>query len=126
MQITREESSNNLIRAVEPGRILIGEQWLTGNLIVTADTIVSDWRPVDPGRVTVNDLAPALELAPELIIVGTSTDANPPDVDLMAEFAALAVGLECMQTRAACRTYNLLVHEGRRVAAALIVGDESI
>jgi len=126
VQITREESSNNLIRAVEPGRILIGEQWLTGNLIVTADTIVSDWRPVDPGRVTVNDLAPALELAPELIIVGASTDANPPDVDLMAEFAALAVGLECMQTRAACRTYNLLVHEGRRVAAALIVGDESI
>jgi uncharacterized protein len=126
MQITREESVSNLIRAFEPGRIRIGQQWLTGNLIVTADVIVSDWRPGNAARVTVADLEPALEHDPEIIIVGGGTDVITPDVELLQELAALAIGLEYMQTQAACRTYNVLVHEGRRVAAALILEADSI
>ena len=120
MLISREESDNNLIRAWEPGRIRIGEAWLSGNLIVTAETIVSDWMPANGSRIVVGDLGPALEIRPELIVVGAGTDALTPDIDLMAELAALGIGLEYMQTPAACRTYNVLVHEGRRVAAALI------
>jgi uncharacterized protein len=126
MQITREESPSNLIRAFEPGRIRIGQEWLTGNLIVTADVIVSDWRPVNPGRVTATDLKPALDEKPELIIVGGGTDVITPDVELMQELAGFSVGLEYMQTQAACRTYNVLVHEGRRVAAALILETDSV
>ena len=125
MQVTREESNNNLIRAWEPGRIRIGEKWLTGNLIVTAETIVSDWLLTNPARVTIDDLAPAFEIKPDIVIVGFGTETTPPDVDLMSELAALGIGLEYMQTPAACRTYNVLVHEGRRVAAALIQNDSS-
>lgn len=120
MLISREESDNNLIRAWEPGRIRIGEAWLSGNLIVTAKIIVSDWAPANADRVTREDLGPALEQEPELVIVGAGTAATTPDVDLMSELAALGVGLEYMHTPAACRTYNVLVHEGRRVAAALL------
>lgn len=114
MQITLEQSTNNLIRAWEPGRIQIGEQWLTGNLIVTADRIVSDWLPVNGPRIGVEDLSPALEIKPELVVVGAGMGTLTPDIDLMAELAALGIGLEYMQTPAACRTYNVLVHEGRR------------
>jgi len=120
VQITREESNNNLIRAWEPGRVRIGENWLTGNLIVTAEMIVSDWSLTNPARLTIDDLTPALETHPELVIVGFGTEPAPPDIDLMAELAQLSIGLEFMQTPAACRTYNVLVHERRRVAAALI------
>jgi uncharacterized protein len=120
MLISREESDNNLIRAWEPGRIRIGEAWLSGNLIVTAKIIVSDWAPVSADRVTREDLRPALEQEPELVIVGAGTEATTPDVELMSELAALGIGLEYMQTPAACRTYNVLIHEGRRVAAALL------
>lgn len=126
MQFNREESQHNLIRAFEPGRIRIGQEWLTGNLIVTADVIVSDWQPVKPDRVTATDLKPALDQDPELIIVGGGTDVIAPDVELMQELAGFSVGLEYMQTQAACRTYNVLVHEGRRVAAALILQTESV
>lgn len=119
MLISREESDNNLIRAWEPGRIRIGEAWMTGNLIVTANVIVSDWT-VSAGRITPEDLRPALDTEPELVIVGAGTRATTPDVELMSELAALGVGLEYMQTPAACRTYNVLIHEGRRVAAALL------
>ncbi|HUF73080.1 MAG TPA: MTH938/NDUFAF3 family protein [Gammaproteobacteria bacterium] len=126
MQFSREESTRNLIRAWEPGRIRIGERWLTGNLIVSAETIVSDWTLRDRGRITVEDLMPALELGPEVVIVGAGLAAVSPDFDLMRELAELAVGLEYMQTQAACRTYNVLVHEGRRVAAALIQQRDSV
>jgi uncharacterized protein len=121
MQLTREASTKNLIRAVEHGRIRIGEQWLTGNLIVTADSIVSDWVPRRAECISIEDLAPALRFEPELIIVGAGMRPQPPDVDLMAELALQSIGLECMDTAAACRTFNVLVHEGRRVAAALVV-----
>jgi uncharacterized protein len=121
MQITREASASNLIRAWEHGRVRIGEQWLSGNLIVTAEVIVRDWTLNEPGRITLADLTPALEFAPELIVVGAGSDAQTPDIDLMAALAAHSIGLEFMQTPAACRTYNVLVHEGRRVAAALVL-----
>jgi uncharacterized protein len=121
MLITREASASHLIRSIEFGRLRIGEQWFDDNLIVTADAIVSEWILTEPGRVTLADLAPALEFRPELIVVGAGHEAQTPDVDLMAELAARDIGLEYMHTAAACRTFNVLVHEGRRVAAALIV-----
>jgi uncharacterized protein len=121
MQFTRESSASYLIRAFEPGRVRVGEHWFTSNLIVTADRILSDWTLMTPGRVTLADLQPAIELRPELLIVGAGTAPCVPDVDLMAELAERAIGLEFMQTAAACRTYNVLIHEGRRAAAALVL-----
>jgi uncharacterized protein len=121
MLITREASNANLIRACERGRVQVNEQWFTGNLVVTADAIVSDWTVAALPRVTLEDLGPVLALGPELVILGSGHAPAPPDVELMAALAAHSIGLECMATPAACRTFNVLVHEGRRVAAALIV-----
>jgi uncharacterized protein len=125
MQFTRETSSAHLIHAVEADRIRIGENWHAGNLIVTAEEIVRDWTLATAGKVTVADLAPALRFEPELIVVGAGSGSQTPDVDLMADLAALGVGLEYMHTSAACRTFNVLIHEGRRVAAALILEAEA-
>lgn len=119
MQITREASSRNLIRAWETGRIRIGEEWINGHLIVTADRIVRDWLPADPLRPQLEDLAAALTLEPEIIVIGVGAAMPVPDVDLMAAFADRAIGIEMMSLPAACRTFNVLVHEERRVVAAL-------
>lgn len=119
MQFSLESSASNLIRAWETGRVRVGEEWINGHLIVTADTIVRDWSPIDPARPGLEDLEPALALAPEIIVIGTASAMPVPDVDLMAALAARAIGVEIMTVPAACRTYNVLVHEQRRVAAAL-------
>jgi uncharacterized protein len=58
---------------------------------------------------------------PEIIVLGLATLAPIPDIDLMAALADRSIGLEIMTTPAACRTYNVLVHEHRRVVAALCV-----
>ena len=119
MQLTRESSTQHLIRAWEPGRIRIAERWIAGHVIVSAEQIVEDWTLAAPSALTTEDLAPALAFAPTILLLGTGTDRFLPDVELMAALAQQRVGLEIMSTPAACRTFNVLLQEQRRVVAAL-------
>ena len=119
MQLTRESSTQHFIRAWEPGRIRIAERWVAGNVIVSADKIIEGWATAAPNALTIDDLAPALALEPTILLVGAGTDRFLPDVELMAALAQRRVGLEIMSTPAACRTFNVLLQEHRRVVAAL-------
>ena len=120
LQFTLETSRSNVIHSWEHGRIRIGEQWLTGHIIVSADTILSDWPVGDAKSLTIEHLEPAIALAPKIILLGTGIRNLMPDIDLMAKLADRAIGLEVMDTAAACRTFNVLIHEQREVVAALL------
>jgi len=125
MQLTRDSSTQHFIRAWEPGRVRIAERWVSGHVIVSADRIIEGWttgRDLRPAIavLTIEDLAPALALAPTILLLGAGTDRFLPDVELMAELAERRVGLEIMSTPAACRTFNVLLQEQRRVVAALL------
>jgi uncharacterized protein len=61
-----------------------------------------------------------LVLAPDLVVLGTGERLRFPPHGVRAQVTALGVGFEIMDTAAACRTYNVLVLEGRKVVAALI------
>ena len=119
MQLSRDASALHYIRAWEPGRIRIADRWIAGNVIVGAERIVEAWAAAGPSTLTVADLAPALELEPTIVLVGAGTERTLPDVELMAALAARSIGLEIMSTPAACRTFNVLLQEQRRVVAAL-------
>ena len=119
MQLTRDSSAVNFIRAWEPGRVRIAERWIAGNVIVGSDQILEGWTTIEPHLLTVEHLEPALALEPTIIVLGTGTERLLPDVELMAAVAARSVGLEIMSTPAACRTFNVLLGEQRRVVAAL-------
>jgi len=72
------------------------------------------------------ELAPAhfgfiAELRPEIVIVGTGAAQRFPGADLSRALVASGVGVEIMDTRAACRTYNILAAEERKVVAAILV-----
>ena len=121
MKLTLETSDVNLIRAWEPDAIRVGDEWLRQHLIVAAESLVLDWEPPSPERLTLADLNAAISLKPEIILLGTGAKLTTPDVTLMAQVAATGIGLEIMDTPAACRTYNVLTHESRRVVAALFV-----
>jgi uncharacterized protein len=119
MQLTRDRGAVNFIRAWEPGRVRIAERWVSGNVLVGTDRIVEGWTTVAAHALTIADLEPALALEPTIIVLGTGTERLLPDVELMAAVAAHSVGLEIMSTPAACRTFNVLLQEQRRVVAAL-------
>ena len=121
MQLTRDSSTQHYIRAWEPGRVRIAERWVTGNVIVSAEQIVEGWVTAAPTALTIEDLAPALAFAPTILLLGTGTDRFLPDLELMAALAERRVGLEIMSTPAACRTFNILAAEGRKVLAAVIL-----
>jgi len=70
---------------------------------------------------TVDDLALLIETRPELILLGTGNKQLLPDRDLMFAMARRGIGFEVMDTPAAARTFNVLVGEGRSVAAVLFL-----
>jgi uncharacterized protein len=119
MQLTRDDAAAHLIRAWEPGRVRVVDRWLAGNVIVGSERVIEGWTTIEPHRLTIAELEPALALAPTILVLGTGTDGLLPDVELMAAVAARSVGLEIMNTPAACRTFNVLLQEQRRVVAAL-------
>lgn len=120
MQLSRDTSAPNFIRAYEQGRLRIAERWIPGHVIVSAEIVIEHWSPANPAALTAADLEPALTLAPTIVLLGTGAERLLPDVELMAALAARAVGLEIMTTAAACRTFNVLLQEERRVVAALL------
>lgn len=119
MQINREVTDSLTIHSYEPGRIQIGERRLSEHLIVSRRQIIAPWQIAAPEDVTATALAPALSLEPEILLIGTGRRFAMADVALIGELARRGVGVEFMDTAAACRTFNVLAHESRAVVAAL-------
>jgi uncharacterized protein len=90
-------------------------------VIVSAARLIADWRPQHIGELTAADLEPALALEPQVLLLGSGARQVFPSPELLAQLYAARIGFEVMDTSAACRTYNVLVGEGREVAAALII-----
>lgn len=122
MRFTLEKPPGaNLFTGVGPGRVRVGEQWFSCSLVVSAAQLVPDWPAASAATLDLEGLAPALQLAPEILVLGTGDRIRFPDGALFAALAARGIGLEVMDTAAACRTYNVLVNEDRPVVAALIL-----
>jgi uncharacterized protein len=111
----------NLVRGYGPGQLRVGERTHTSSVILTATAIIEGWRPGSVQDLTAADLEPVLGLAPEVLLLGTGAHQQFPDSAVLRILYEQRIGVEIMDTSAACRTFNVLVSEGRSVAAALIV-----
>ena len=122
MKFTLEGGSRaNLVRGYSPQGIHISDKRLTASCIVTADTLITDWEPQSFAELQAAHLERILALQPEVVLLGTGPTQRFPPAGVRAAFAARSVGLEVMDLGAACRTYNILVQEERRVAAGLFL-----
>jgi uncharacterized protein len=122
MKFHLQAPAANLIRACSADWIRIGETEYRQNLIVTPDAVVTGWAPAGFAALTADDFASLLKYAPEVVLLGTGASQRFPHPRLTAALAQARIGVEAMDTRAACRTFNILVAEDRRAIAALIVG----
>ncbi|MGC1459793.1 MAG: MTH938/NDUFAF3 family protein [Steroidobacteraceae bacterium] len=109
----------NLIRGYGPGEVRIGELVHHAPCIVTAQQLVLDWQVRDLASLVVADLGVIFALKADVVLLGTGARQIFPERAIRQAFAAHQVGLEVMDLGAACRTYNILVQEERRVAAVL-------
>ncbi len=88
-------------------------------LLVTPEGTVVDWTVNSLATLTAEAIEQLLEYAPEIIILGTGATQLFPDASALRRTYETGVGMEIMDTPAACRTYNILNAEERKVLAAM-------
>ena len=114
-------SHQNIFTGYGEGYVLINQLRYEKSLIVLPERLIEEWPVVSVSQLEVQHFDNLLSHTPEIIILGTGTKHQFPDQSLLSQFIKLGIGIEIMDTQACCRTYNILVEEGRRVAAAILI-----
>lgn len=110
-----------LITGHGPGWVQINESRHSDSLILTPAQMLSPWPVESLEALTAEHFRAAIEFAPEILLLGTGARLRFPPPACLKLLIDDNIGYEVMDTAAACRTYNILMAEGRNVAAALIV-----
>lgn len=109
------------INAYQPGQVIINKQTYTNSIIITPEQLITDWAPQSFAEIAADNLKIILDMVPQLVIIGTGQQQHFLDQELLLPFLQQGIGIEIMNTDAACRTYNVLTSEGRNVVAALVL-----
>jgi uncharacterized protein len=112
-------SGINTITGYGEGYVMVNGERRSSNVVVLADR-VEEWPAKGFDQLSVEDFTFLKELKAEIVPLGTGPRQRFPHPRLTAELAQAGIGLEVMDLQAACRTYNILVAEERKVAAALL------
>jgi uncharacterized protein len=119
LQLTRPAGPGNIISGYGDDYVLVNGKRHSASLLLTVDALVA-WEATTFDALTQAHFEAIAALAPELVLLGTGRRLRFPAAELSAPLVQAGIGLEVMDLRAACRTYNVLVAENRRVAAALL------
>lgn len=121
MDLTLQRPGDHLfIRAVSEQGICIVDTWHQGPLIVSPSHLITEWAVTTARDISEEKLGPVFDLSPDVVLIGTGSQPLRLPAELMMAFFRRNIGVEVMTTAAACRTFNVLALEERRVAAALI------
>ena len=121
MRFAQDSLAGNIIRAYAAGQVTVNDEIIVTSVIVTPDRVIRDWLPHSFSELELRHIARLEELQPEIIVLGTGHRLRFPGAEYTAGFLSQGIGVEIMDTKAACRTYNILLSEGRRVIAALLM-----
>lgn len=109
------------IRAYTKDFVQINEQKIHHSLIVMPDRLIDPWPPHSITDLTAEDLQIIINLQPSIVLLGSGRNLAFPHPQLFNVFYQKNIGIEVMNNGAACRTYTVLMSEGRNVAAALLL-----
>jgi len=121
MKLSLDENTTNSyqIQRIDADSITVNNKIYSQNIIIMPNQIVT-WNIANFAELTVKHFQQLRDLQPELVLLGTGDKSRFPAQELLIPLIEAKIGLEVMNTTAACHTYSLLVIEGRKVAAALI------
>lgn len=114
-------AGTNAITRHEPGALWVGNQRFDRSLLVPWRGEVKSWAPAQVDQLSAEDFEAVLEMKPELLIFGSGPRLRFVSPALLRSLIERGIGVETMDTHAACRTYNVLVAEGRSAVAALLL-----
>jgi uncharacterized protein len=113
--------TRNLFTAYGEGYVVVNQTRHETSLIVLPNASPQPWGAYRVAELSMIDFAPVLAHTPEIILLGSGAALQFPSRELRAALANRNIGMEIMDTPAACRTWNILAGEGRKVAAALLM-----
>jgi uncharacterized protein len=116
-----ESTNQNAFTGYGDGYVMVNRVRFERSLVVAPDRLVEDWPVPTLEALTPERVEFLAGLGAEVVLLGTGPRLTFPDPRLLAPLSAARVGIEVMDTNAACRTYNILMSEGRKVVAALIL-----
>jgi uncharacterized protein len=114
-------SDQNRFTGYGDGYVAVNNQRYEYSIVVTPGAIHDNWRVPDVETIDSVQLDFLVALSPEILLLGTGARQRFPRPALMKNLMLARIGLEVMDTPAACRTYNILSAEGRNVVAAVLV-----
>jgi uncharacterized protein len=114
-------AGTNAVTRHDPGALWVGNQRFDRSVLVPWRGDVKPWAPATVEQLSKEDFEAVLALKPELVIFGSGPRLRFVSPALLRSLIDAGIGVETMDTAAACRTYNVLVAEGRSAVAALLV-----
>lgn len=115
-----QTQSQNTITAYGEGYVSVNAVRHLSNLVVLPDRVIADWTQATFETLDIADFESLAALDSEIVLLGTGNHLRFPLAELLQPLIRAQKGLEVMDIQAACRTYNVLSGEGRKVAAALL------
>ena len=121
MKLHADHSDVQMVTGYGPGWLTVNKQEHRGNLLLGASGFLRPWDCTDFASLMPQHFAALAELNAELIILGSGSKLRFVHPSWLQPLMHKRIGLETMDTHAACRTYNVLAAEGRNVIAALLL-----
>jgi uncharacterized protein len=121
MRFAEDSNSTFSIQAIIDDGVVIDDRHITRSVLVCADTL-QDWPPGSVTELTAEHMVQCEALQPEIVIVGTGRTQVFPPAEYTFTLQNQGIGVEIMANDAACRTFNVLLSEDRRVVLALMLG----
>lgn len=114
-------SGANTITGYGDGYVEINQTPYKHSVLLSSDGATLEWSAKSFSDLEASHFSQMVNLKPELILIGTGRRQQFPQPELLKNLISAKIGFEIMDSQAACRTYNILVGEGRKVLLALIV-----
>jgi uncharacterized protein len=125
MQLSHDLPEGYLFfRACSAHAVTVVDRELTRSFLLAPDRLVEDWPVVNADQFDLAAVEAVAALDPEVVLLGTGKRQVFPSREAQAALLRRRIGVEVMDNAAACRTYNLLAGEGRRVIAAIMLGHD--
>ncbi len=122
MKIHLDDSpGSHRITGYGAGYVAVNGESITCSFIITPEALITDWSPQCVDELDEAALEAVLRLSPSVVLLGTGAEQHFPPSSLLAPLLGQGIGIDVMTTAAACRTFNILVAEGRSVAAGLFI-----
>jgi uncharacterized protein len=121
IELDSENATSNKIISYSDDSFTLKNKVIKSNFVISRDNLIENWSVDSYKNLAMQHMDPIITWQPEIILLGTGNESGFQHYELLSYITSKNIGLEIMDTGAACRSYNLLIDEGRNVVACLFL-----